>query len=90
MYKELFQHLSPTLAFIDLDMPLIDGLEVSDWFAEQGKFTFDNCAFFIVTRSVNPNDVDRASKNNLLRQLINKPLTQKKLESISKIVETWI
>lgn len=76
----------PSLLFLDLDMPEIDGFEFLDEFnllSEQLKKMIN---IIILTSSINPTDVERCSKYNSVLTFLHKPLMKNNLEAIELIL----
>lgn len=64
--------------FLDLNMPILDGWEVLE---ELGKRERKKMAIFVVTSSIDPSDREKADKNPLVYDLIEKPLDENNIKS---------
>jgi CheY-like chemotaxis protein len=75
--------LTPTLLFLDLNMPVMNGWE----FLDQLKKIKDTIAFpiYITTSSVDPEDKQKAESHSFVKGFIEKPLSLEKLESLGLI-----
>ncbi len=66
------------LMFLDLNMPILDGWEVLE---ELQKRDRRRMAIFVVTSSIDPSDREKADKNPLVYDLIEKPLDENNIKS---------
>lgn len=70
------------LIFLDLNMPVIDGwnfLKVLEEIKEQLKFKF---LLFVVSSSINKDDIDRAEKNCLVTKYLKKTMNIELIENM--------
>jgi CheY-like chemotaxis protein len=72
----------PDVIFLDIDMPLMDGFQFLDEFANLSQATRKKCRIIMLTSSINPQDFNRAKKYENVKLYLNKPLSH---ESIMKI-----
>lgn len=77
----LTEHLLPDYIFVDLNMPIIDGVQFIDLFYQQNK-PVKKCKLVVLTSSINPNDKIRVSNLDQKIPFINKPLTNEILSSL--------
>ncbi len=73
----------PQVIFLDLNMPVMDGfafLEEYDKLAEEVK---NFCKVIVLSSSISPEDINRASTNPRVVKYVNKPLNEKYLEAIN-------
>ena len=64
--------------FLDLNMPILDGWEVLEELAKRER---KRMAIFVVTSSIDPTDREKADKNPLVFDLIEKPLDETNIKS---------
>jgi len=67
---------SKTTLFLDINMPTLTGwefLDILETFSESIKTHFD---IYILSSSINPNDIQRAKLNPLVIDIIEKPLNK--------------
>src|SRR5258708_34467895 len=72
----------PDVIFLDIDMPLMDGFQFLDEFANLVPVTRKKCRIVMLTSSINPQDFNRSKKYPNVKMYLNKPLSH---ESILKI-----
>lgn len=77
------------LIFLDLNMPVMDGwefLEVLEGIKEQIKFQF---LLFVVSSSINVDDIERAEKNSLVSKYLKKPLNNESITVLRSEYLNW-
>jgi len=78
--KEMGNLNRPDAIFLDINMPEINGWEFLDIYSDTD---LDKAPIYIMlTTSLNPEDVEKAELNPLVRGLKNKPLTEEHLREI--------
>jgi CheY-like chemotaxis protein len=73
----------PQVIFLDLNMPVMDGF---GFLAEYEKFPAHVKNFtkiVVLSSSISPEDINRASANPLVQKYVNKPLNEKYLDAIN-------
>ncbi len=70
-----------TILFLDINMPSMTGWEVLDKFSGFASEVQDKVKIFMLSSSVDPHDIERASSNTLVAGYITKSLSQAKLHS---------
>jgi len=74
----------PSLIILDLDMPIMDGWEFLEVFAEIPKKYRENVSVHILSSSVDSVDLKRAQHNKIVSDYVVKPITIEALRSISE------
>lgn len=77
--------LSPELILLDLNMPIMDGWQFLDKFAELQAVT-SKASVVILSSSINPVDLRRAEENNCVKAFYSKPLSVERIKEISEVV----
>jgi CheY-like chemotaxis protein len=72
----------PEIIFLDIDMPLMDGFQFLDEFERLSDSIKAHCKVVMLTSSLNPQDMNKAKKNQYVLKYINKPLTQENLKKL--------
>jgi CheY-like chemotaxis protein len=76
------KNLKPDLIFLDLNMPGMNGWEFIEEY-EKIDVTFTcNIKIFLLTTSINPDDVERSKSIAVVSDFLNKPLTTDLLEKL--------
>lgn len=75
----------PDTILLDLNMPVMDGWQFLDEFLLLP--IEKKIVIFIMTSSIDPNDIDKAKKYSVVKDYIDKPVTAQKLDLIRKLIE---
>ena len=73
----------PSLIFLDLQMPVLDGFAFLEEFEKMGDAVKSNCKIVVLSSSISPEDINRASTNQFVIKYINKPLSEMYLDAIT-------
>ena len=73
----------PSLIFLDLNMPVLDGFTFLKEFSKMNEAVKENCKVVVLSSSISPEDINRASTNPFVIKYINKPLSEMYLEAIA-------
>jgi CheY-like chemotaxis protein len=73
----------PEVVFLDLNMPVMDGFAFLAEFENLPEAVKSGCKVIVLSSSISPEDINRASTNPYVAKYINKPLNEKYLEAIN-------
>ncbi len=78
----------PSIIFLDIQMPEMDGFDFLDQFSSMSDAITTNCAIVMLTSSVDPRDFKKVTQQKYVAHYISKPLDKEKLESVTLILDT--
>jgi len=73
----------PEIIFLDLNMPVMDGFSFLNEFARLKDEVKKHSKVIVLSSSISPDDIDRASTNPFVYKYLNKPLSDKYLDAIN-------
>jgi len=74
--------LFPSVIFLDINMPIMDGFQFLDEFEKIPLKYRENTRVVMLTTSINPIDIESSKKNKHVKGFLNKPLTKEHLDSL--------
>ena len=72
----------PSLIFVDLNMPVMNGWEFLEDFVKIDNHNRDKVIVYIISSSVDPRDLERIRNYPVVNQYILKPITHEALEGV--------
>ena len=72
----------PSIIFLDLNMPVLDGFAFLEEFEKMADFIKSSCKVVVLSSSISPDDINKASTNAYVIKYINKPLNESYLDAI--------
>ncbi len=81
--NEANESAMPQLIFLDLNMPVMDGFGFLEEFEKLSERVRKNAKVIVLSSSISPEDINRASTNQYVVKYVNKPLNEKYLEAIN-------
>jgi len=73
----------PDFVLLDLNMPMMDGWDFLDAFADLGIGT--NVPVFVLTSSIHPDDLQRAQRYHQVRGYFTKPLNEQAVHHMQQL-----
>ena len=73
----------PQVIFLDLNMPVMDGFAFLEEYKTLPASLTATCKIVVLSSSISPDDINKASTNPLVQKYLNKPLAEKYLEAIN-------
>jgi CheY-like chemotaxis protein len=73
----------PQIIFLDLNMPVMDGFGFLEQYENLPESIRKTCKVIVLSSSISPEDINRASTNQYVVKYVNKPLNEKYLEAIN-------
>ncbi len=73
----------PELILLDIKMPLMDGFDFLQKFDEFSETVKTSCKIFMLSSSIDPNDLQRAQKSKYVVDFIEKPLSEENILRIN-------
>ncbi len=70
------------IIIVDIQMPLMNGFEFVEAFEQQPAEVRDNYVIFMLSSSINENDINRIHNYQSVLDLLNKPLSAAKLTAM--------
>lgn len=67
------------IIIVDIQMPLMNGFEFVEAFERLPENTQDNYDIYVLSSTINENDLNRVRNYKTVKHLLDKPLTSKKL-----------
>lgn len=77
-----FRENKPFLILLDINMPVMNGFEFMDAYANLDPAMKASIVVVMLTSSLHHSDQEKASDMNDLKSFINKPLTREQLEGV--------
>ena len=72
----------PDYIFLDINMPFVDGWMFLDDYAILKQNLKKEISIFMVSSSIDPRDIDRAKRNELVREYVIKPVSQERFAEL--------
>lgn len=94
MAKEALDHISKnpvaegrkTIVIVDIQMPLMNGFEFVEAFEKLPEEVRKDYVIYMLSSSINENDLNRVQSYASIKQFLNKPLTSNMLSTLLEIL----
>ena len=75
----------PSLVFLDLNMPVMDGWEFLDHFSkEEYTSAFKNTKIIVLSSTIDPNDIEKSRTYSMVLDFLSKPITKEIVENLKE------
>ena len=75
----------PSLVFLDLNMPVMDGWEFLDHFSkEEYTSAFKNTKIIVLSSTIDPNDIEKSKTYSMVLDFLSKPITKEIVENLKE------
>ena len=75
----------PSLVFLDLNMPVMDGWEFLDHFSKEEYATaFKNTKIIVLSSTIDPNDIQKSKTYPMVFDFLSKPITKEIIEHLKE------
>ncbi len=73
----------PDIIFLDINMPRMDGWEFLQEFEKLPDTILNKCSVYMLTSSIDPNDIEKSKTYKTVKNFFSKPLTPEIFETFS-------
>lgn len=80
--KNSLSSLYPIIVLVDIQMPVMNGFEFVEAFEKLPISTTKNYNIYVISSSINDNDLIKVPKYSSVKQFLNKPLTSNNLSAL--------
>jgi CheY-like chemotaxis protein len=75
---------TPSLIFLDLNMPVMGGWEFLDAFAQDKYRTaFADCKVIVLSSTIDPKDIEKSKSYSMVLDFVSKPISKDLLAAVS-------
>lgn len=72
----------PDIIFLDINMPIMDGWEFLNEFEKLPLTMLKKCSVYLLTSSIDENDIEKSKQHKTVKEFISKPLTVNKINML--------
>ncbi|MFQ5336000.1 MAG: response regulator [Flavobacteriales bacterium] len=83
-HEKIPENMLPGMIFLDINMPIMDGFQFVEQFANLKASIRDRMKIVMLSTSINPNDMIRSEESPYILRFINKPLNEKLLDELAE------
>lgn len=77
----------PSIIFLDLNMPMMNGFDFLREYRSLGSHITDNCKVVVLSSTINPADMQLAMRHQEVSAFFTKPLIKNSLDKIAKALK---
>lgn len=75
----------PSVVFLDLNMPVMDGWEFLDHFSkEEYTSVFQNTRVIVLSSTIDPRDIEKSKTYPMVMDFLSKPITKEIIEQLKE------
>lgn len=75
----------PSLVFLDLNMPIMDGWDFLDHFSkEEYTSAFKNTKVIVLSSTIDPSDIEKSKTYPMVLDFLSKPITKEIVENLKE------
>lgn len=83
MMKNFSTELLPSIIFLDINMPILDGFQFLDEFNNLSKLINKDIKIVLLSSSAHPSDIKKACEYKQIVKFLHKPLTEEDLRNLN-------
>src|SRR4051812_39324573 len=76
------EHFPHTIILVDIQMPVMNGFQFIEAFEQLPEHITSRCTIYVISSSINENDLKRVHNYASVRQFLNKPINSNVLSAL--------
>lgn len=79
---------TPSLIFLDLNMPVMGGWEFLDAFShDKYRTVFASCKVIVLSSTIDPKDIEKSKSYSMVLDFMPKPISKDLLEQVNQLLQ---